>query len=99
MIFERNNNNRLLVKEYSIQAMKEEPEIIGKYEKENSGEKIKYKCTLQERVNSFSINDWSNTTKRYLKYHGLEVGEKSAMTFYKDLSNKEYKDLDFVKDA
>ena len=37
--------------------------------------------------------------KRYLKYHGLEVGEKSAMTFYKDLSNKKYKDLEFVKDA
>ena len=37
--------------------------------------------------------------KRYTKYHGLEIGEKSAMTFFKDLSNKEYKDLDFVKDA
>ena len=37
--------------------------------------------------------------KRYTKYHGMEVGEKSSMTFVKDLSNKQYKDLDFVKDA
>ena len=37
--------------------------------------------------------------KRYTKYHGMEIGEKSSMTFVKDLSNKEYKDLDFVKDA
>ena len=50
--------------------------------------KLLYTVTAQEALQ-----------KRYTKYHGMEIGEKSSMTFVKDLSNKEYKDLDFVKDA
>ena len=50
--------------------------------------KLLYTVTAQEALQ-----------KRYTKYHGMEIGEKSSMTFVKDLSNKQYKDLDFVKDA
>ena len=52
------------------------------------GVKLLYTATAQEALQ-----------KRYIKYHGMEMGEKSSMTFVKDLSNKQYKDLDFVKDA
>jgi hypothetical protein len=37
--------------------------------------------------------------KRYTRYHGMEIGEKTATTFVKNLSGKPYKDLEFVKDA
>tara|TARA_R110001583_G_scaffold62155_1_gene183106 strand:+ start:245 stop:682 length:438 start_codon:yes stop_codon:yes gene_type:complete len=37
--------------------------------------------------------------KRYTRYHGMEIGEKTATTFVKNLSAKPYKDLEFVKDA
>ena len=50
--------------------------------------KLLYTVTAQEALQ-----------KRYTKYHDMEIGEKSSMTFVKDLSNKQYKDLDFVKDA
>ena len=50
--------------------------------------KLLYTVTAQEALQ-----------KRYVKYHGMEVGEKSSMTFAKDLSDKPYKDLEFVKDA
>ena len=50
--------------------------------------KLLYTVTAQEALQ-----------KRYTKYHGMEIGEKRSMTFVKDLSNKQYKDLDFVKDA
>tara|TARA_R110000765_G_scaffold367733_1_gene457849 strand:+ start:148 stop:585 length:438 start_codon:yes stop_codon:yes gene_type:complete len=52
------------------------------------GVKLLYTATAQEALQ-----------KRYIKYHGMEMGEKSSMTFVKDLSNKQYKDLDFAKDA
>ena len=52
------------------------------------GVKLLYTATAQEALQ-----------KRYIKYHGMEIGEKSSMTFVKNLSNKQYKDLDFVKDA
>ena len=55
---------------------------------EGKGIKLLYTVTAQEALQ-----------KRYTRYHGIEVGEKSSMTFVKDLSNKQYKDLDFVKDA
>jgi hypothetical protein len=52
------------------------------------GVKLLYTATAQEALQ-----------KRYVRYHGMEIGEKSSMTFVKDLSNKQYKDLDFAKDA
>ena len=52
------------------------------------GVKLLYTATAQEALQ-----------KRYVRYHGMEIGEKSSMTFVKDLSNKQYKELDFVKDA
>ena len=52
------------------------------------GVKLLYTATAQEALQ-----------KRYVKYHGMEVGEKSSMTFAKDLSDKPYKDLEFIKDA
>ena len=55
---------------------------------EEKGVKLLYTVTAQEALQ-----------KRYVKYHGMEIGEKSSMTFAKDLSNKQYKDLDFIKDA
>ena len=62
-------------------------EEIIKMAKEK-GIKLLYTVTAQEALQ-----------KRYVKYHGMEIGEKSSMTFAKDLSNKQYKDLDFIKDA
>ena len=37
--------------------------------------------------------------KRYLKYHGLSVAEKSATTFLKNISKKNYTDLDWITDG
>ena len=37
--------------------------------------------------------------KRYLKYHGLSVAEKSATTFLKNISKKNYNDLDWITDG
>ena len=62
-------------------------EKIIKMAKEK-GVKLLYTVTAQEALQ-----------KRYVKYHGMEIGEKSSMTFTKDLSNEQYKDLDFIKDA
>ena len=62
-------------------------EEIIKMAKEK-GTKLLYTVTAQEALQ-----------KRYTKYHGMEIGEKNSMTFVKNLSNKQYKDLDFVKDA
>jgi hypothetical protein len=62
-------------------------EEIIKMAKEK-GIKLLYTVTAQEALQ-----------KRYIKYHGMKVGEKSSITFFKDLSNKKYKDLDFLKEA
>ena len=47
----------------------------------------------------YTVTADKSLQKRYLKYHGLSVAEKSATTFLKNISKKNYTDLDWITDG
>ena len=46
----------------------------------------------------YTVTSEKSLQKRYVKYHGMEVAEKSATTFMKDLTGEKYNDLEWITD-
>ena len=47
----------------------------------------------------YTVTADKSLQKRYTKYHGLNIAEKSATTFLKNISKKNYVDLDWITDG
>ena len=47
----------------------------------------------------YTVTAEKSLQKRYVKYHGMETAEKSAMTFMKNLKGDKYKDMDWSTDG
>ena len=47
----------------------------------------------------YTVTADKSLQKRFIKYHGLSVAEKKATTFMKNISKKNYADLDWITDG